>query len=421
MIKYFRDIPVELGSRVALFLVFCFFLLQPVGKSLEIPYAILGLCGIVQLVKSPRSLLETQQSKIFALLFLFFFIPVVLSCFDAVNLEKSAVIALVSLRMIFSGWFVIHFFRDEEMFGKLDVAVGLVILIWLFDGVYQAITGHDLFGGIPPLNRLGSVFVNHPLKFGIMAAVFSPFLLVSADRRGAAWLFPALVLSGGVVFFSGSRGGWISFAAVVAGLFLYHLFVTRTMSWRFVATVMVSMIVFSLAAYQWNPSLRSKVDQTLLVFQGDEHSINQAITFRVPIWRTAVRMFMDNPINGVGARGFRYAYEDSALTRDLHVEPGATKIGAFHAHQLLLDVAAETGTLGLLGLIGMWIVLIRLWLRSSLKIKNRMLPYGLSLLAIFFPLNTHFSTYSSSWAATIFIFIALFCAASRPGVSLEPD
>lgn len=400
-------------QQVVFFLVFAFFFLQPIGKTLEVPFAILALLGLVVLVRNPRLLFEDQRISTYCCLSLLFLVPVVLSCFGAVNLGESARVSVGFVRILLAGFFVVRYFKSAERFRALDTAIALVIVFWLLDGVFQAVFGHDVFGGIPPKNRLASVFIKHPLKFGMMAAVFSPFLLVSAARRGALWLFPSLLLSGGVIFWAGSRGGWVAFAVVVIGLFSYHLLVTKKISWWFVAVLLVCVVGIGSAGYMAHKPLRSKVDQTLLVFKGDEKSINLAITYRVPIWRTASRMFLENPFNGVGARGFRYAYEQYALQKDMYVEPHSTAIGAYHAHQLLLDVAAETGGLGLLGLLGSWIVLCVVWYRAPRENKDCMLPYGLALLAAMFPFNTHFATYSSSWSVTIFLLMALFCAASQ--------
>ena len=399
--------------QIVFFLVFAFFFLQPVGKTFEVAFAVLALLGVILVVRQPSLIFEDQRITRYSCLFLLFFVPIALSCYGAVNLSESSRITVVFVRIFFAGFFVIRYFKSVESFRKLDVAVAFVLLFWLLDGAFQAAFGHDIFGFAPPKHRLSSVFIRHPLKFGLMAATFSPFLLVSAARRGVLWLFPALLLSGGVIFWAGSRGGWIAFAVVVIGLFSYHLLITKRISWWFVAIIMVCVIGIGSAGYFSHAPLRSKVDQTLLVLKGDEKSINKAITYRVPIWRTAWRMYAENPVNGVGARGFRYAYEQFSLRKDLIVEPRSSVTGAYHAHQLLMDVAAETGRLGLVGLLGSCIVLCVTWFRASRENKDCMLPYGLALLAALFPLNTHFATYSSSWSATIFLLMALFCAASQ--------
>ena len=206
-------------QKVVFFLVFAFFFLQPIGKTLEVPFAILALLGLVVLVRNPRLLFEDQRISSYSCLSLLFLVPVVLSCFGAVNLGESARVSVGFVRILLAGFFVVRYFKAAERFRALDMAIALVLLCWLLDGVFQAVFGHDVFGGIPPENKLSSVFIKHPLKFGMMAAIFSPFLLVSAARRGGLWLFPALLLSGGVVFWAGSRGGWIAFAVVVIGLF----------------------------------------------------------------------------------------------------------------------------------------------------------------------------------------------------------
>src|SRR5690606_14725996 len=60
---------------------------------------------------------------------------------------------------------------------------------------------------------------------------------------------------------------------------------------------------------------------------------------RVHAWEVAAGISRDNPIIGVGAGGFRYAWP-------LYAPPEATH--AFVAHNIFLDVVAETGWLGLI-------------------------------------------------------------------------
>jgi O-antigen ligase len=398
-----------------LVLVWSCLMLLPASRLSEGPVIIMAILGIYLAFRNGRSFFWSGTSRDFTLIFLLFWLPVLFSIPGATNPGKALVVLATFPRLYFAGLFIIYALADtlaRERFLRL-CAWGL--LFWVGDSLLQVFRGVDLFGytyteGV----RLSGIFGRYPLKLGWCMALFSPFLLIYA-RRNWNPLIQIGVFAGvlTIVLLSFSRGGWIAFAVILAG---YGLFTYREHGKFFLrsaAAIIIGGIVGLSTVYAFSPGFAATVERTSLVFRGDAESINHAITFRVPIWRTAARMFLENPLNGVGARGFRYAYVDHAATKDLFVEPWADEAGAAHAHQLLLDIASETGAIGLVGWLAAMGLLIQLWRRADGLQKTRMLPYGLALLAAFFPINTHFALYSSVWSLVLFWLMALYCATAK--------
>ena len=146
---------------------------------------------------------------------------------------------------------------------------------------------------------------------------------------------------------------------------------------------------------------------------GTDQSIDTALSGRLEIWHTGVNMFMAHPINGVGVRGFRYAYPQYAAANDHFVvttEACGVGEGACHAHQLVLEVLAETGTLGLL----LWLAGValawRAWRRVGAAARARAFPTTLALGVMLFPLNTHLAFYSAWWGLLFAWLLGLWCA-----------
>ena len=77
--------------------------------------------------------------------------------------------------------------------------------------------------------------------------------------------------------------------------------------------------------------------------------VDVALSGRLDIWHASLRMAAAHPINGVGVRGFRYAYPQYAPANDHFVvgESCGVGEGACHAHQIVLEVLTETGAIGL--------------------------------------------------------------------------
>ena len=120
-------------------------------------------------------------------------------------------------------------------------------------------------------------------------------------------------------------------------------------------------------------------------------------------------MAADHPVNGVGVRGFRDAYAHYAAPDDFWLSHGQP--GALHAHQVVLEILSETGTIGLL----LWLMgaalAWRAWRWSLPAARRRAAVPGLALLVTAFPLNTSLAFYSTFWGGVFLLLLALFAGA----------
>jgi O-antigen ligase len=116
-------------------------------------------------------------------------------------------------------------------------------------------------------------------------------------------------------------------------------------------------------------------------------------------------MIAAHPLNGIGVRGFREAYPQFVADDD-HWLQGNNR-GAFHAHQWLLEVLAETGVLGLAcWLTGLGLLYGR-WRRASAAMREQARVPALAVLAALFPLNTHLALYSTFWSGVLLLLLGL--------------
>ncbi|MEW5836326.1 MAG: O-antigen ligase family protein, partial [Pseudomonadota bacterium] len=205
---------------------------------------------------------------------------------------------------------------------------------------------------------------------------------------------------------------WIVYAVVVLAFAWRELGSFR----RFLAFGLVAASVLALAgALAWKTSTRfqARMERTLEVFNGSEHAVDQALTGRLDIWGTSLRMIAAHPVNGVGVRGYRYAYPEFAPANDHFVTAEACGVGegACHAHQIVLEVLTETGTIGLL----LWLAAVawalRYWRRVGPESRALAFPATVALGAMLFPLNTHLAFYSAWWGLLFAWLLGLWCAA----------
>lgn len=172
-------------------------------------------------------------------------------------------------------------------------------------------------------------------QVGLVLVIGLPMCLSIAIRGGTVMR----AVSGGVLaaflvmaaWFNGSRSGLLVIAFMAVAMVATRLPRPRLTRPRAIA-VGVAIVMVGAAA-MWSP-----------------WSLSDRLLDRAPIWRAAWQMFLDHPLTGVGPRQF---------TNTMHVGGyGAAFLpwyesshgGTENAHSLPLQVAAETGIVGLISL-----------------------------------------------------------------------
>jgi O-antigen ligase len=79
-----------------------------------------------------------------------------------------------------------------------------------------------------------------------------------------------------------------------------------------------------------------------------------------------------------------------------------------HAHQIVLEILAETGALGLLLWLAGAALAWRAWRFASAAAREHARPAMLALAATVFPFNTHLAFYSTFWGGVTLLLAALY-------------
>jgi len=387
--------------------------LLPFGRSSELG-TFLCLLGVIMLfARNPQALREHAGARLLLWLLAAYVGAALLSAVDAIMPGKSWSTVAALLRYAPLGLYACFAIRREHKLQALYMAVALVLALWCADAWLQALTGWSL-GGHAEAQRVSGIFGADNLKLGPTLAVLSPFALWAARRRwGLPGLLLAFVLILGPVLLAGSRAAWLCYALVALGF-----------AWReahsllrFAGLCAVAAMLLALAgglAWKTSPRFHERMQRTLLVLNGTDQSIDTALSGRLDIWHASVGMIAAHPINGVGVRGFRYAYPQYAPANDWFVTTGeacGVGEGACHAHQLVLEVLTETGTIGLLLWLSGVVLAWRAWRRVGAAARTRAFPVTLALGVMLFPLNTHLAFYSAWWGLLFGWLLGLWCAA----------
>jgi len=426
-----------IGWRWAPAWVLAFVALWPARGVAEGVLVLGALAAIARLLlarfRGGMALLSAPAWALTSVLFCAYWVPELVSAFDAVDRAHAFAESLVDLRYLPFLWLAAAAVADPRgrriTFGGLGIIVGVWTLdallqaiagtsplFWGIDQIKQVISGHSMcpVGSSSVLNdRLSGVLGPCNLKLGLVLASLAPFFLYAAARRfGQVGWFVASAALGMVVLLAGARAAWITYGLVL----LFS-------GWRVLGMKrLVGVFVFGALALgvltATVPQVRDRIVRTTSALTADEEGVDVALSGRARIWGAATCMAREHWFNGVGARGFREAFP---ACDPYPAERPAWGAGpALHAHQIVLEILSETGAFGLLcwlaGAAQAW----RAWRYATAKAREQARPAMLALAVTVFPFNTHLAFYSTFWGGLALLLAALY-AGSLLGRDVAQD
>ncbi|NIP19393.1 MAG: hypothetical protein GWM87_15470 [Xanthomonadales bacterium] len=401
----------RLRSEWASWAVIAFIALLPFGRFQEIPLLVFAFSLPVLLRKPGHRERAARTARVLVPLFLCFWLPMVLSSLDSYAPETSSLKSLAALRYLAAALAVSLLLRNDSARWRVLRWTAYLMVFWAVDGFVQLFLGSDLLGISMHPDRLNALFIRQYQFYGPTLAMLSPLLLEYARRRWPPWAWVAsfsVVL--GAVMIAGMRSGWL-IMGIVLGVYLLLLLNRENRELRF-ATLSIPVLAAGvlLAGYFASPLFQQRVEQSLSVLEGTEAAVDFASSERVPIFKTGYAMFRAHPVNGVGVRAFEAAYPEFAAPDDIHLRKTGGARGALHAHNIVLEVMADTGVIGLAGLLAAVALAWRYWRRMTPSQRQEAFPYMLSLVLILFPVNSHFAIFGTYLSSLIWMLLGLWAA-----------
>ena len=374
-----------------------------------VPLGIMAALGIFRVGRAPQAIWEDKATRVLLCLFLCLWLPQLVSLVGAVNLERSAKIALLYPLYLFCGVFIVQALRRPGNLSRLSLALLLIVIFWCVDGLVQYATGTNLLG-YPYQDGMLSGMFYPKLRLGIILAVLVPVALETVRNLNRDSPYPWLLLIpfAVVVLLSGRRSAWLM---LIIGLSAYLPLIFISLSARaryIIAGALCVAVVLVGSMYYKSPDINRRI-ALLSGMLSSEYQAERATSRRTPIWDTAINMFRENWLNGVGPRGFRYAYSSYADEDNYFVRQGQD--GQTHPHLVFLEIAVETGVTGLAGFILFYLTLLRYWWRGRHSTSSG--AWTAALLAATFPLNAHLAFYGSYWSGFLWLLTACMLAAVR--------
>jgi O-antigen ligase len=418
------ETPMPAGWRWAPAWVLAFVALWPAPGYAEAVMVLGAVAAIVLLLlarfRHGTRLLSGPAWALTSVLFCSYWLPELVSAFDAVDHGRAFREAAVDLRYLPFLWLVAAAVGDARGRRITFGGIGIIVALWTMDALVQAVSGTSpLFAGMDAIkhaisghgmctaaevqlaDRLGGVLGPCNLKLGIVLASLAPFALYAATRRfgQVGWLVAAGAL-GLVVLLGGARASWLTFGLVLL------LSGWNVLGWkRLLGVFAFGALVLATLTFT-SPQVRERVERTTRALAADEAGVDMALSGRTRIWSAAACMVRHHPVNGVGARGFRDAFP--ACVPDPAQRPAWGEGPALHAHQVVLEVLSETGAFGLLCWLAGVALALRAWRYAGAAAREHARPAMLALLVTVFPLNTHLAFYSTFWGGVALLLAALY-------------
>jgi O-antigen ligase len=404
----------RLQSEWASWLAVAFIALLPFGRLSELPLSIFAI-SLALLARSAENRALIRSTSSFVLpLFLCFWIPIVLSSLDSMDPQKSWVTSLASLRFLAAALAMSLLLSAFSARERVLRWTAYLLLFWAADAFIQLFFGRDLFGIAMHPDRLNALFLKKYQFFGPTLAMLSPLVLEHARRQWRPWSWAvsfALIL--GAVMIAGMRAGWLTMAIVLATYMVLMLKRENRELRRTIFTIPVLAVIVLALSYFASPLFQERLGVTRAFTSSSEISIDASSMERVPIFKTALKMYQQHPVNGVGVRAFPKAYLVYAEHDDVHIKKSGGKSGAKHAHNIVLEVMSDTGTIGLLGLLAAIGFLWVHYKRTTPVERQDAFPFALAAFLILFPLNSHFAIYGTYTSSLLWFLVGLWAASLR--------
>lgn len=282
-------------------------------------------------------------------------------------------------------FFVLIFFPEPK---KAKLLLAICILSCLVDvlvgiylgplpgGRYKGIYGH-------PMTLAGFLCISIPVVFAC---------LFRWDQK-PVWLILEFVTFCVLVtglFLNQTRGAWI---ALLVTLLLLGLWLSMKSLKKFFFLLVLCVGIFGV--FQGNQQFTAR-------FESISSTAMQSNKERMLMWESAMEMFKDDPVFGVGLGQYSLQYQNH------YIKPQARERFQNHAHSNIFQMLGENGTVGTLGFLVLFFYIFSYAIKALLKNKRTFAPVMFSVtLALFIQGLTEYNFGNS--AVIRFYWLTLAC------------
>jgi len=311
-------------------------------------------------------------------------------------------------------YLLIFFIAAEKADKKFlrNIVIVLIVSASLvgIDGIFQYFTGWDFFRGRTPviLGRVNGPFTV-PTDFAAYLVSLLPLVTcICFLRFKKIWVRFILIALTAIIFvsiiLSASRSSWI---ALILAMPLGCIFLGKKKVIKIISLIILLIFISLL--------FRPDIAKGRITELFNKESRTHMFCDRPYLLETGYNMFLDRPVLGQGLGTFMYNY--TRFTPFVKNNPYGE--GPYYAHNCFLQIASETGLIGLLAflLIVAWLYIVSL--RALNKINREGFYYyafaGLNIGIFAYLVSSFFDTnlYSLPLAVLFWLMLGLVTASKN--------
>jgi len=282
---------------------------------------------------------------------------------------------------------IIETMNTKKRLRNLLIAIIASVVLLMSDAGAQYFTGRDFLRGYE-FARLRASFATVN-GFGAWLIVVMPLLcgiLISEgifNKKIRPFLVALIGLSAACLLMTYSRGAWLGFTFSL--LFVVSYYIRRLSLKAKITTISLAVFLFTALYFLPQPI---KIKSAIIVnkfLKSGEPSIGKrmrSITsledlsnkFRINFWKESIAIIEDYPLTGCGLNTY------SIVARNYKV----SEFGGIYPHNSILQMAAETGLLGISAFLLILITLFRLGMKKLKESNDYLVLYCLAAVLAFF-------------------------------------
>ncbi len=319
-----------------------------------LPDLLLSIICLFFLIAIISENLDRYYNNNYFKIFLSFFIFLLFVSFISNNITFSLKSSLFYFRFFIFGfaiWYLID--NQRDLIKYFFYSLLFAYLFAIMDGYYQYFFDSTIIGIQIDSVRLSLPFNDKLILGGYLARLF-PLLVglfifcIKKNIRNYLLLGLLFILTDFLVFITGERTalGLIAISTIAIIVLVPDYRIIR------IITFFISLALIFLISFTSSPIKERNVDFT--IEQLGINSENSQINLFSPIHdshiRSAIKMFLDNPLHGQGPNMFRKLCNDVNFNYNIHS-------CSTHPHHNYVQLLAETGIIGFIYMISFFLLL----------------------------------------------------------------
>ena len=398
MLKKILFLEKEDNIKIIPYFTICILPLCLLSGSLFINLAVI-LIDIFFIIEIYKKKIFSEFKNIFFILLSFFYFALILNIFfntgDFFSFERQIGFIRFLIFVFAIKYYLI--FKSKKYFDNILNVWSIFFLIVTFDVYFEFIFGFNMLGNVSYMEGRLSSFLGSELKIGNFYNGFIFIIISHLILKKKFNLYTATLI---IIFFSASFiiGERSNFVKIFIGFVLF-IFLAKQINFKLYILTILILVSFSVGLL--SSSMHSRLNQIVAPVKS-MGIINYIKTSHYGVhYETAYKIFLRNKIFGVGLKQFRNESKKEIYKNNVNNIYNRDN-WATHPHQTHFEVLSETGILGYLSFITIFMIAVSISFKKYLESKNIYLLSGLifvvtSLIPIL-PSGSFFTTYS----ATIF-------------------